>query len=478
MSCTRCQNPKWDGMYPHCNDCAACRTCFGSGYTHDNPDVPEACAKCKGRGWMKKETKVFAQKLTANTLGVRIPMTISLQFTTEPMELGASAADLNKQPFLATITYAGYVSDGCVGGTESITDESGNIVGPMRIFIPEKVMQARVRDLIGKGVFAAETLDTHDNSVQVGQFVDAYMERLRGTEIYEVKASGFFDKRDNVDLIAKIIDRARSGELGFSYDLKEAPGHLDTEMRAGETILVLDDFKWRGATVLRRETAAYYFTQLAAKTLAKATALSAADASIDKPPAGTSTSSTPSGQPTGEIEMTKEELAAALAAALTPLSAEITKLTAGQAATEARFVKLEAAALTAGQKTPAQIEAERLAAEAAAKPATMTAEQLAAAVATATTTAVTAALKAAGIGPAAEPGNKRQTFSAAELQTVKRYGGDTSLDEKGTPTFDGLTAAINAINDNTTLTAEGKIRALDVIVPMRNQLQREAMGVN
>jgi len=326
-----------------------------------------------------------------------------------------------------------------------------------------------VGELMGKGVFAAEELDTHEGSVVVGQFVDAYMERIRFSEYHEVRASGFFDKRDNTELIAKIIDRARSGELGFSYDLKEAPGHLDTEMCPGETVLVLDDFQWRGATVLRREKAAYYYTNLAATRLAKIAAFTASSSANDKPtlPAGTSTSSTPSGQPSGEIEMTPEQLAAAIAKALEPLTASVTKLNTTQEGYETRFAALEAAVKPRTDPAPAITQ----------QPATLTAEKLAETIGTATATAITAAFKAAGIGPDAPAGTgQRQTYSAAQLETVKRFVPDSA--SEGDLSVEGLNAAIQKIRDDFTLSAEAKTRAQDILVPMRNQLQREAMGVN
>jgi len=471
MACRRCGNPKWEGVYPICTECVTCRTCLGSGFVHD--EVPLPCPACSGKGWTPKPLRTV-HTLTANRIGVRLPITVSFQFLDTAITLEkitGSASDLKKQPFLATITYAGYTSDGYVGGTEDITDDQGNVIGPLRIFIPVKLMESRVAELIGKGVFAADTLDTHDNSVEVGQFVDSYMERIRGTEIHTVRASGFFDKRSNEELIAKIIDRARARELWFSYDLKDAPGHIDAEINPGENILVLDDFKWRGATVLHREAAAYYFTQLAAKRAGQVPALTAStdSAKPQNPPNRTSTDSTRSGQPVGDPEMTKEELLAALAEAQKPMIEQVTKLAAQNATFETRFTALEAAVAKPPVKEPV-------------KETVLTAADLATSVATATATAVAAefakALKAAGIEKPEDGKGKRSTFSAADLQTVKRYAPE-SLDADGNTSIDGLSAAIEAVKDNAALTAEGKVRALDVLVPMRNQLAREAMlGVN
>lgn len=473
MACARCKNPKWDGPYPNCNDCITCLACHGSGNIVVKSEV-KTCQLCTGAGWAAKH-KVHAANLRANLVGVKLPMTVSLQFLDAAImltDVKGGAADLKKQPFLATITWAGCVSDGCVGGTESITDENGNVIGPLRIFIPSALMETKVTELIGKSVFAAESLDTHENSVDVGQFLDAYTQRMRGSEVYCVQGSGFFDKTKNETLVARIIERARSGELGFSYDLKDTPGYIDAEMNPGENIFVLTDFKWRGATVLYRNTAAYYFTTLAAKRADRTPAFAARTNSAKPsiPPERNGTDSTRDGQPSGDTEMTKEEIIAAVTAAMAPLSAEVGKLTAGQQALEARFVTLEAAT--------------KPAVTAPAKEEVLTAAGLSTAIATATAAAVAAeigkalpiALAAAGIEKKPAPGTgQRATFQASEIATVERWGGKTALDETGEPTLDGLTATIHAINDNVTLTAEGRTRALDVIVPMRNQLQRELM---
>lgn len=417
-------------------------------------------------------------RLQAERVALKLPITINFQFNDTPMMLlSASAADMMKQPFLATVTYAGQPSDGCVGGTEDIKDETGKVVGPMRVYIPVDVMAKRVSELIGKSVFAAETLDTHDNGIQVGQFVDSYSERIIGTEVYVVRASGFLDKRSNAELIAKIIDRARSGELGFSYDLKESPFHIDTSIVQGENILVLDDFKWRGATILRREAAAYMWTQLAAKRAAeKAPAHTAplSSASTDNKQTGDVSTPSPASE-TGDTDMTIEELNAALEKSFTPFRAEVkTQIETVKTGFESRFVALEAAVAAAKPAVVVPPAAAVVAPAAAAAGVAFTAADFEASM----TKAMANAFKAAGIGPEADPTKgKRQTFSAGELETYKHYHAGTAAEEE--PTVEGLKAAIAAVNASNTINKDAKTETLAVLVPMKNELIRLSMqGVN
>jgi hypothetical protein len=438
--------------------------------------IPEACGRCNGKGWLPK-TIITGDSLRAAARAIRVPVTMSLQLADIPLQLTAGASDLTKQPFLATVTCAGYVSDGCVGGTEFIKDDAGKVVGPLRVLIPVEVMNARVAGLIGKSVFAAQGLDSHDNAAQIGQFLDSRSERVPGTEIYQVYASGFLDKKSDPALIAKIIDRARSGELGFSYDLKNFKAHLDSEVAPGETILILDDFEWRGATALRREAAAYFFTNLAANKLETPPPPNAASADLENHQPAHGAPSTRSTQPElslkGNTIMNEEQLKALMATLLAPLTAGIAEVKTTQQAVGARLDALEAA----GKKAPEKTEDGK-------KPeVALTAADLTKTITEAVTAAVTAGLKTAGVGAGAEEQNgKRKTLSGAELMklsaadlaTVKRWAPDSVVGEE--TTIDGFNMAIAHINASTT--GDERKRALDSIVPIKKRLERELMGVN
>jgi hypothetical protein len=168
-----------------------------------------------------------------------------------------------KQPFIATVTFGGRLSDHCVGGTEVIPG------GPFRVKIPTDLLSRRAGDLEGKRVFAADDLISHAGAHNVGTFVDTWCESVSqdGVMVLAAKASGFFDRKKNEELVDQIIQDARAGLLGFSYDLKEVGFQLKKSEGAEEVFLEATDFKWRGATVLRRDAAAYHSTQLAARKI-------------------------------------------------------------------------------------------------------------------------------------------------------------------------------------------------------------------
>jgi len=175
-----------------------------------------------------------------------------------------------QQPFTALITYAGRLSDKFVGGTEAITG------GPFPVKIPPEVLSAKIKGLEGKRVFASEDLTSHTRAKYVGEFVSAWVEDL-GNGLFAAKASGVLYRHIDPTLIDKIIELARLGQMGFSYDMKNVQYALKTPdiALAGSSAnsetphIELQDFEWRGATILKREAAAYMETQLAASKIDK-----------------------------------------------------------------------------------------------------------------------------------------------------------------------------------------------------------------
>ena len=185
---------------------------------------------------------------------------VKLNLLSSSLEVQAAMTG-EKQPFIPTVTFGGRLSDHCVGGTEVIPG------GPFRVKIPTDLLSKRAGDLEGKRVFAADDLISHAGAHSVGTFVDTWCESVNhdGVMILAAKASGFFDRQKNEELVDTIVADARAGLLGFSYDLKEVGFQLKKSEGAEEVFLEATDFKWRGATVLRRDAAAYHSTQLAAR---------------------------------------------------------------------------------------------------------------------------------------------------------------------------------------------------------------------
>jgi len=172
-----------------------------------------------------------------------------------------AAFDKNNLPFVAIVTYGGRVSDKFVGGTENIEG------GPYKVLIPSNVLEAKIKELAGRKVFSAEGLESHAHSIDVGEFTEAWTEPMKdpltGEFVTAAKASGIFNRSKDPELVDKIIALARQGVLGFSYDVKEVRFDLQA-VSDGEQVVTVSDFKWRGATVLKKEVAAYQMTQLAA----------------------------------------------------------------------------------------------------------------------------------------------------------------------------------------------------------------------
>jgi len=80
------------------------------------------------------------------------------------------------------------------------------------------------------------------------------------------KASGLLiETPENQDIIEQIIDEARAEKLGFSYDIKDVKFDLKANTDSStDQFVEVTDFEWRGATILRRDAAAYEETKLAA----------------------------------------------------------------------------------------------------------------------------------------------------------------------------------------------------------------------
>jgi len=432
---------------------------------------------------MRKQRIITVPFLAANTAelrgSIKAPHVLRLNFGFIPLELSAAAEDTpDIQPFLATVTYAGICSDGPVGGTENIDG------GPYKIFIPVDLMEQRAADLKGKPVFAASSLDTHEGTTRVGFFTNAYLDRFVGTEIHALKGGGFFDSSKNADLLAKILDRARNYELGFSYDMKEAGGHIEAMDTSGgwssepkmENVLVLDDFKWRGATILRRETAAYQWTTLAASLAVRPSEAEKAEqerlknrVSVVRPPAiaapvepAASTNRQQSTSQENSLDMDEKKLQEILNASLAPLTASISGF-------DTRLKALEAGRAPAAPAAPATTDGGGN---------KITVKDLVAGFTSAINETIKPLVESvnklvtASAGP--KPGEgQRMTLSAATIQTIERFGGDKAKDNPASE--EAISAAMETVYANL---RDGRIRqdaamsAIGVLRAAKRNIQR------
>lgn len=242
---------------------------------------------------------------------------LKFKLFSEAIELQSSQV-ANQYPFVATITYAGKLSDGFVGGTEHIAG------GPYRVLISAELLRKKIKALQGKAVFATESLNSHTHNFKIGTFSQAWVEAATlpdGTTALAAKASGLIiETDDNRELVEKIIEEARAEKLGFSYDIKDVKFDLKASTDSStDQFVEVTDFEWRGATILDRGAAAYEETRLAAS---KST-------------------------PRKDDDMTPKELQDAITAGISPLQTSVDSLK-----TDVANVKGELAALKAERSQP------------------------------------------------------------------------------------------------------------------------------
>lgn len=238
---------------------------------------------------------------------------IKLKLFSDSIELQASQI-ANQYPFTATITYAGKLSDGFVGGTEGIPG------GPYQVLITPELLRKKIKSLAGKSVLVSD-LESHSKNFKIGTFLQAWVESVElpdGTLALAAKASGLIiETEENKEIVEQIIEEARAEKLGFSYDIKDVKFELKASTDSStDQFVEVTDFEWRGATILRRDAAAYEETRLAAsKTIPRK----------------------------DQDDMTPEQLRDALAPLISPLQTSLTSLQTELASQKAELQALKAA---------------------------------------------------------------------------------------------------------------------------------------
>ncbi len=367
-----------------------------------------------------------------------------LQLTLHSGEISLQAATAKgKFPFTATVTYGGQASDHFVGGTESVDG------GPYRVIIPTELLRRKIADLEGRSVFANDDLRSHNGEV-VGEFVSAWVEttEVGGKLVVAAKASGILDREKNPELVDKILAEAREGKLGFSYDLKEVKYEITgADEEHPEPHLRLTGFKWRGATILRREAAAYEETLLAANKT----------------------------QNRGTAQMDEKQTLDAIAKALAPVTDGLGKLAETVKGITEKQTAMEA---QIGKPAPSK-EPDKPAA--GSQPTTVTA--LAAAIAE----EVGKIIKPLADGVAAlqssssQKKGERRSYTVAELegQLISKY--DSSRKPEDPVTLGDYDKAIAAVQADATLSRDAKTAKLETLGAaklMAWKSQRASGGVN
>lgn len=387
---------------------------------------------------------------------------VKVRIIVESVELSA-AVSAGQQPFTALVTYAGKMSDSFVGGTEGIPG------GPYRVMIPSDLLKRKIRELEGKRVFASDDLETHRSPKYVGKFVSGWTEDMNG--ICAGKASGWLNFDADPDLVEEIVVLSRQGLMGFSYDLKDVRFELKAASDASEPKYIeLTDFAWRGATILKRDAAAYLETQLAAQKHI---------------------------EPKPEDEMTKEEIQQAVAGGMgqafkefqsnvidplkTELTASLQTVKAEVAELKGKTTTLEAAIV---KKPDAKPDDKGTPKEGTASSTTkITASDFAASIAesmktamesvvkplTDTVSSLKTALEAMKTEKEDDKSGFRQTLSANDIVVLKKYG---DFDDGQEPTIENYANAISMVQQDARLSKEAKGSLVATLAAQKRVLMR------
>ncbi len=211
-------------------------------------------------------------------------ITASVSFEAMALEVPTVEGHPNRMPFRGVLTRLDQPSDAPPGGS-----------GGKCTVLPTHVAEAALPSLLGMAVDFTPGFEGHDRQSKIGL--------ITGAEVVgdAVEIEGFFYAKDFPDECKQI--KAEKGALGFSYELDARIRDLDADT------WVIDYCVFTGAAVLYKHLAAYTTTSLAA-------------------------------QAEQELEMTKEELLAALAEANKPLAAAVESLTTKVTELEAKGATL------------------------------------------------------------------------------------------------------------------------------------------
>ena len=136
-----------------------------------------------------------------------------------------------------------------------------------RIFVPTRVAEKRLATLPGMGINYQDDLEGHNPTEKIGVISKSWVEGKK------VKVSGVIWKKDFPEALRKF--RMNKGRLGMSMELG------DVYVRdKDEDVWHLEDFHFTGATVLRKDHAAYENTEMAASRQYFVNALAAARSAV------------------------------------------------------------------------------------------------------------------------------------------------------------------------------------------------------
>jgi len=242
------------------------------------------------RAEARKRLLKRAKELNLDTSGWNSMKAMSVDIDLEAMSLEMPTAEHpNKMPFKGVLVVLDQPSNKPPHG-------SGN----RKVIMTTEAAQKAIPTLLGMGVNYTPKMDGHDAQKKIGIISEAEVKDG------EIQIAGFIYASDFPDAAARI--RADKKVLGFSFEAK-----VLKLADPGADPLEIEECVFTGAAILRKDKAAFSSTSLAAHA---------------------------EEQPQ-EIEMTKEELAAALADAMKPVNDRLTKIEASQEKTPALMAKAQ-----------------------------------------------------------------------------------------------------------------------------------------
>jgi hypothetical protein len=160
----------------------------------------------------------------------------------------------NKLPFTGTLLLLDEPSQQPPHGAEGHT-----------ILVPREAAEKALPSVVGMGINYKPNLEEHDPKKKIGVISKAWIDGNA------VKVKGIIWPKDFPEAVARL--HANRGDLGMSMEL----GNVYVEDQDAD-VWTLEKFHFTGATVLKKESAAYQHTSLAASAVRKATLAAAAAA--------------------------------------------------------------------------------------------------------------------------------------------------------------------------------------------------------
>lgn len=182
-----------------------------------------------------------AKELGLDTSEWKVKATMELMLDAMSLMVPPVQGHPNRHPFSGIVTRIGVPSDSPPGGSN----------GKCTILTADAVESA-IPSLLGMGINYTRDLTGHDPQKKIGVITEASVQG-NGLAI-----KGFFYAADFPDVVKDIVANRQS--LGWSYELIVKPNGAQV---AGD-YLVVKDFVFTGAAVLRKDAAAYRTTTLAA----------------------------------------------------------------------------------------------------------------------------------------------------------------------------------------------------------------------